>query len=476
MNDSAPPAGPATDGEFEREPVPDRARLGFGSFIGMYAGEHCAGTELMIGPLFVAAGVGAFDLLAGLLVGNLLAVLSWTLLTAPIATRSRLTLYYQLEKICGRRLVTIYNLANGLMFCFLAGAMVTVSATAVGAWLDLPMPSLDDRYPTGLSWCVSVLVIGALISVVAASGYSTVAWFANLSAPWMALVFLAFGVIGLTQLLALSGRTVTSAAELWEFLDTRVWKGGDPLPGSQKFTFWHVAFFAWFCNMAMHIGMADLSVFRFARKSWYGLATASGMYVGHYMAWVAASLLYAWQLAVDPSDTTPLPGPLAERACGVAGLVCVIVAGWTTANPTIYRAGLAFQAIVPSWSRFNVTLLTGMAATFAGLFPLLAMRLLDFVAIYGMMLMPMGAVVFIDFHLMARLGLRQHDAEATGSRFNVAAFLTWVLTMAACWALVRYAGVNLFFVSLPGWFVAAVLYLTLSKLVQRPALGEAAGL
>ena len=83
----------------------------------------------MIGPLFVAAGVGAFDLVMGLLLGNALAVLSWMFLCAPIATRCRLTLYYQLEKICGRKLVTLYNLANGVMFCFLAGAMVTVSAT-----------------------------------------------------------------------------------------------------------------------------------------------------------------------------------------------------------------------------------------------------------------------------------------------------------------------------------------------------------
>ena len=79
----------------------------------------------MLGPLFVAAGVSAFDLIVGLLLGNLLAVLSWTFVTAPIATRARLTLYYQLEKICGRQLVTLYNLANGVMFCFLAGAMIT---------------------------------------------------------------------------------------------------------------------------------------------------------------------------------------------------------------------------------------------------------------------------------------------------------------------------------------------------------------
>src|SRR3989339_687354 len=87
--------------EFEREPVPQNRLLGFRSFVGMYAGEHTAGTELMIGPLFVAAGVSAIDLVVGLLVGNLLAVLSWMALTAPIATRRRLTLYYQLEKICG---------------------------------------------------------------------------------------------------------------------------------------------------------------------------------------------------------------------------------------------------------------------------------------------------------------------------------------------------------------------------------------
>ena len=78
--------------EYERTPVPARALLGLKSFVGQYAGEHTAGAELMIGPLFVAAGVGAFDLVVGLFVGNLLAVLSWTFLTAPIATRRRLTL------------------------------------------------------------------------------------------------------------------------------------------------------------------------------------------------------------------------------------------------------------------------------------------------------------------------------------------------------------------------------------------------
>jgi hypothetical protein len=45
-------------GEFEREPVPASKTRGLKAFVGMYAGEHCAGTKLMIGPLFVAAGIG----------------------------------------------------------------------------------------------------------------------------------------------------------------------------------------------------------------------------------------------------------------------------------------------------------------------------------------------------------------------------------------------------------------------------------
>lgn len=471
--------------EYEREPVPEHARLGFKSFIGQYAGEHCAGTELMIGPLFVAAGVSAFDVVVGLIVGNLLAVLSWVFFTAPIATRARLTLYFQLEKICGRHLVAIYNVLNGVAFCFLAGAMVTVSATAVGEWLNLPMPGLTDYYPTSVSWVLSVLAVGTAISVVAAYGYKTVARFANIAAPWMVLVFLSFGFVALRQFIDASGAPVTSAGDLWTLAKDVIWRGGDPLPGQVKFTFWHVTFFAWFCNMAMHIGMSDLSVLRYAKKSWYGVASAGGMYVGHFMAWLSASMLFAFQLhsagmitpeavaaAADAGTLpAPLPGNLAAGAAGWAGLICVVIAGWTTANPTIYRAGLAFQALVPNKSRFAVTLITGAVVTVAAMFPWLAMKLLDFVAIYGMILMPMGAIIFVDFWLLKKFGLRSYYAEASRSNFNLAAGIAYFGTVALCLVLNKVAGVQFFFVSLPGWFIAATLYVVASKVYQRRVIG-----
>jgi len=475
--------------EFEREPVPEKEHLGFKSFIGMYAGEHCAGTELMIGPLFVACGVSAFSVVVGLLLGNALAVLSWMFLCAPIAVRARLTLYYQLEKICGKYLVTLYNLANGVAFCFLAGAMITVSATAVGVYVKFPMPELGDWLPNSVGWVLSVLAVGSLISLVAAYGYKTVAKFANVAAPWMVLVFLAFGLIALRHFIDATGAKIGSAADLWKLMDEVIWRGGEPLPGQIKFTFWHVTFFAWFCNMAMHVGMSDLSVFRFARKPWYAVASGAGMYVGHYMAWISASMLFAFQLhsaGLVSSDTikaaaeagnlpAPLPGPLAYSACGLAGLICVLIAGWTTANPTIYRAGLAFQAVMPKRSRFVVTLVTGAIATAAAVFPALAMKLLGFVAIYGMILMPMGAVIFVDYWLIEKFGLQSRYAELSRKSFNWAAGLTWFLTFGTCVLLVKFAGVQIFFVSLPGWFVAAVLYVVLSKIYQKKVHGTVAG-
>ena len=493
--------------EFEREPVPQNRLLGFRSFIGMYAGEHTAGTELMIGPLFVAAGVSAFDLIVGLIVGNALAVLSWTFLCAPIATRSRLTLYYQLEKICGRKLVMLYDLANGVMFCFLAGAMVTVSATAFGVWFRFDMPGLNDLYPNSISWVLAVLVVGGMIAIVAACGYQTVARIANVAAPWMVLVFIAFGLIALRQFVTASNTKIESLGDVWTLAHATIWKGGDPFPGRVKFTFWHVMFFAWFCNMAMHIGMSDLSVFRFARRSWYGVASGTGMYLGHFLAWIAAALLYSvqlYQVDLTPTElqalagagllekfqshqmvlttdtirqlieqgiwTQPpavLPGPMSYRAAGLVGLICVVVAGWTTANPTIYRAGLAFQAVIPKASRFWVTLVTGGIATVAGMFPLITMRLLDFVALYGLLLMPMGAVIFVDFWLIRKFGLQSSYAERSRATFNWAAGAAWLVTLAVAWILVKYAHLQIFFVSLPGWFIAATLYVGLSVVYQR---------
>ncbi len=451
--------------EFERQPVPASHLKGWKSFLGMYAGEHAAGTEFMIGPLFLTAGVSAFDLIVGLLAGNLMAVLSWRFLTAEIAVKNRLTLYYQLEKICGKNLVTFYNVANGVLFCFLAGAMITVSATAVGVPFDMEMPKLSDTKPNGMMWVAIVLIVGALISIIAAKGYDTVSKAANWMSPLIVLAFLACGIVALSQL------SVKSFSDFWN-----IWgAGSEPFPGQIKYTFWHVVLWSWFCNAAMHIGMSDLSVFRYAKSVKSGWTTAAGMYVGHYMAWIAAALLYAVYLKtpeaqafLSNNEAPPVaPGPLAYNAIGIFGIIAVIIAGWTTANPTIYRAGLAFQAIIPKASTFWVTILAGGIATVAGLFPAFAMKLLGFVALYGFILAPVGAIIVFEHFFAEKTGIVKNYAEKAGISFNLSVLLAWGISFGIFYFISVFQGVFLSFLTLPAWLSCGVLFLIFSKIAQK---------
>ena len=452
-------------GEFEREPVPQSKLKSWKSFLGMYAGEHAAGTEFVIGPLFLTAGVSAFDLIIGLLLGNLLAVLSWRFLTAEIAVKYRLTLYYQLEKICGKKLVIGYNLANGILFCFLAGAMITVSATAVGIPFNMEMPKLTDTMPNSITWVLIVLAIGTIISLIASKGYDMVSKAANWMSPIIVLGFLACGIVAIQQL------GVQSLSDFWN-----IWgEGSDPFPGQIKYTFWHVVIWSWFANAAMHIGMSDLSVFRFAKKSSSGWMTAAGMYVGHYMAWIAAALLYAVYIKTPEAQAflsngeapSVAPGPLAYNAIGYFGALVVLLAGWTTANPTIYRAGLAFQAIMPKVSTFWVTIIAGACATIAGLFPAFAMKLLGFVALYGFILAPFGAIIVFEHFFHKQAGIVQNYAEVANIKFNKSVFLAWAISFGLFYFISIQFDIFLSFVTLPAWLLCGVLFLVFSKSFQK---------
>ena len=78
--------------------------------------------------------------------------------------------------------------------------------------------------------------------------------------------------------------------------------------------------------------------------------------------------------------STPLKdldsGAVAFAALGVAGAMAVVIAGWTTSNPTLYRAGLALQAVTPNWPRWKVTLMAGVVTTIIACFPFVFTKLL----------------------------------------------------------------------------------------------------
>ena len=78
-------------------------------------------------------------------------------------------------------------------------------------------------------------------------------------------------------------------------------------------------FFAWFCNLAMHIGLSDMALFRYAKKWYYGFYSAFGMYLGHFLAWICSGIMGAG-VAREMH-----PGLMAFEAAGLAGVAAVLI-------------------------------------------------------------------------------------------------------------------------------------------------------
>lgn len=437
--------------EYDREPVAPEKLHGMWKFAGLFAGEHVAATEFVIGPFFVLHGVTAWDLILGLLIGNLLAVFSWAFLCAPIAIDTRLTLYWYLRRIAGPGLTLVYNVANAFLYCILAGAMISVSATAVGLLLGIRTPELSDVLPGSAGWVAVTFSIGVAFTAMAVLGFEKLAKFASVCSPWLFPIFIAGAVAMLPRL-----GVRPDFSNLWEIASSRIWTGV-PTPGQEPFGIWHVIFFAWFANLAMHVCLSDMAIFRYAKNWKAGFASAFGMFPGHMLAWICSGVMVAG------INREMNPGLMAYEAAGMAGLLAVMIAGWTTANPTLYRAGLALQSVTPNWPRWKITIVAGMATSVLACFPVFFLKLLDYVAIYGLVLMPIGAVVLAEHWILPRFGIARYRAERHGLVFNWNAALVWAGTLLFCFVL----PVHLFFKWLPGYVFALATYTALQAITNQ---------
>ncbi len=440
--------------EFDRAPVTSNQLLPARHFAASYSGEHVAGTEFVIGASFVAWGVSTGSVIGGLLLGNLLAVLSWVLLCAPVARDTRLTLYAYLEKIAGPGIIRLYSVINGIFFCVLGGAMITVSASAVRILFGIE--SQVNWYPTSAAFIVVALCVGAVVVAVAVRGFSFVARFAEVCAPWMILMF-AVGAIALWPTLSAEAGVATSSGFWGAFVavgDAYIWVENT----ESELTFWHVAAFAWVCNVPLHVGMSDMTVLRFARRSRYAWFSALGMYIGHFGAWVCAGVMGAGAALLLKTGVQTLDaGEVAYQALGAAGIVAVIIAGWTTSNPTIYRAGLAFQSLNPTWDRTRVTIVTGVLTTIVACFPFVFTKLMDFLGLMGLLIAPIGAVIITEHWVFPKLGLTRYWSTYQGRFTNSSALVAWGAALLVAWFL-HQLGVHLFFLLVPAWLTAMVVY------------------
>ena len=446
----------------EQLPVAKHKLHDWTHFAGLYAAEHVAATEFVIGATFVALGAKTMDIIVGLLIGNILAVLSWTLITTPIAVETRLSLYTYLNKIAGSSMSKLYNWANVIIFTVISAAMVTVSASGVRFAFDIPAQL--DWYPTNLWFVLIVLLVGIVVVFVAIYGFNAVSDFSGVAAPWLFVMFTS-GALVLMPALSLDvlGKTLPSSwADFVSIGDQSIWTGvnSDGQPG---IGIWEVIGFGWAANSITHFGLIDMALLRFAKKKSYGLATSTGMLFGHYIAWISAGIMGAGAAVILGKAIVELdPGDVAFYALGWSGFVIVIVAGWTTAITNLYRAGLAAQAIFSNQSRRNTTLIVGIGMVIIGCFPFVFTKFLPLLTYAGLLVVPVGAIVFAEHQIFPKIGYTRYWAKYQDYANSLPAVASWGLGLVFGFGLNFLDVMSFYYLFIPTWFFTIIVYTILA--------------
>ena len=437
---------------------------GSGRFAGLYAAENVAGTEFIFGATFVILGASMVDTIIGLAIGNLLAVLSFRFLTAPMAVRTRMSVYTYLDRVAGGFTSKLYNGVNALIFGVISAAMITVSATAFSIIFGFSQQT--KAYPTSLGFIVLAAVFGSVVVIVAAYGFNALAEFASTCAPWLVIMFATGGIVMLPRVAeTATGSTVLNGfGEFVQVGGESVFTGQTP-GGGAGITLLGIIGYSWAANSFAHAGLIDMSLFRYAKKGWYGYMSATGMFLGHYMAWIAAGFMGAAAAAlVSTSITDITPGNVAFQALGYTGLAVVVVAGWTTANANLYRGGLAGQGVFPSFSRQRVTLILGVLVVAASLFPFIYRGYLNMITYIGIIVVPIGGILIAEHYLLPRLGMTKFWARYKGVR-NIPALLAWALAIALVATAIVLGLMPVYFGFLPSFAISLVLYVLLARMM-----------
>ncbi|MEP2236954.1 MAG: hypothetical protein ABJI22_01260 [Maribacter sp.] len=446
----------------EQLPVAKHKLHDWTHFAGLYAAEHVAATEFVIGATFVALGAKTMDIILGLLIGNILAVLSWTFITSPIAVETRLSLYTYLNKIAGDSMTKLYNWANVIIFSVISAAMITVSATAVRFAFDIPAQL--NWYPTNMWFVVIVFCVGLVVVSIALYGFNAVSEFSGICAPWLFVMFTSGAMVLLPALsLDVLGTTLPNGwNDLISLGDQSIWTGVDSA-GKPGIGLVEVIGFAWAANTITHFGLIDMALLRFAKKKSYGLATSTGMMFGHYVAWIAAGIMGAGAAVIIGKTIVELdPGDVAFYALGWSGFVIVIVAGWTTAITNLYRAGLAAQAIFHKHSRKKTTIVVGLITISIACFPFVFSQILPLLTYAGLLVVPVGGIVFAEHQIFPKIGYTRYWSSYRNLTFSTPAIVSWGLGLVFGFGLNALNVMSFFYLFIPTWIFTIAIYTVLA--------------
>lgn len=260
------------------------------------------------------------------------------------------------------------------------------------------------------------------------------------------------------------GKTLPAGlSDLMTLGDQSIWTGINS-EGNEGIGLVEVIGFGWAANTITHFGLVDMALLRFAKKKNYAYASSTGMMFGHYVAWIAAGIMGAGAAVILGKSIVSLdPGDVAYYALGLSGFVIVIVAGWTTAITNLYRAGLAAQAIFYNHSRQKTTIIVGLVTVVIACFPFVFSQILPLLTYAGLLVVPVGAIVFAEHQIFPRIGYTRYWSFYRGLSFSMPAVASWGLGLFFGFGLNALDVISFYYLFIPTWVFTIAVYTFLAS-------------
>jgi len=129
------------------------------------------------------------------------------------------------------------------------------------------------------------------------------------------------------------------------------------------------------------------------------------------------------------------------------------------------------QSLNPKWSREKVTLVVGIITAIIACSPFVFSQLLGFLGIMAVIMAPIGAIIFAEHYLFKRMGMTRYWRIGRGDKLNTPAAITWGLSALFAYILGSVFGIHIFFLFIPTWIVALILYPLLSSFMGAKSAG-----
>lgn len=415
--------------DWEDQRVPENMLRPWWDIAFVQTGLFTSGFMLMTGGLLAGSGWPWYDVLAWLVIGNLV-IMALYILTGHIGVKERLPLSFIIEKIFGKMGAKLFN--------FLL--VLTVLAWSA---LGIHQLALAVTNVTGITVLVTAWLAALLVWVSSSAGYKTISILSKLAIPWFLVILLIVEIYYGFQ------------------LDWDAW-GVHTKYGGLFSTFWDGVTFVVGLNILAALLQPNSSRYAKSTKDFAKASIFSVSYGMILMHFLAATLAV---FALSPEDAFADPYLIGVKTMGAVGAVMVWLLIWTTADNDFWHLSLSLVELYPKikrWVYDVILIILSVIIIYSGLL----YKYIGFASTLAIVWPATPGILIAHYYLLPKLNIDVNVLSSKGAQLNMVAFLAWVLGIVAAYIVKNHA---LPFPELAGLVTAMIVYVVGMQIYRKGA-------